>query len=157
MLAVNASTDLLPEPALWYTSIPHTMVGLFRNGISFTAQGSPPILAQIWIKILLQMLRTFLPLLIVLESTTYDGTGISFINRRLRSSYNGALPFWPGKISTIACTEQLMFSLITFSQSSKRLVLIGNSRGFLTSYPKLSEHLLSVSMNIIAVLRSISV
>jgi hypothetical protein len=90
---VKARTDLLPFPTLWYTSIPHTIVGLFKKGISLIAQGSPPILAQIWIKILLQILLTFLPLLIVLESTTYDGTGISFIKSRFKSSYKGAFPF----------------------------------------------------------------
>jgi hypothetical protein len=39
--------DLLPVPALWNTSIPQTIVGLVSKGIWLTAQGSPPILAQI--------------------------------------------------------------------------------------------------------------
>jgi len=46
-LAVNARIDLFPDPALWKTSMPHTIVGLFIKGKVFTAHGSPPILAQI--------------------------------------------------------------------------------------------------------------
>jgi hypothetical protein len=53
-------------------------VQLEKKGNSFKAQGSPPIFAQIWTKILLQIENSALfDFSIVDESTTYDGTGIS--------------------------------------------------------------------------------
>jgi hypothetical protein len=73
--------------------MPHTMVGLVINGIWLMAHGSPPIFAQIYIRILLQMLLTFLPFAMVFVSTTYEGTGIELMSNRLSSSYSGALFF----------------------------------------------------------------
>ena len=61
MEAVSAKTDFLPRLVEWKTSMPHTMAGLFKRGRLSTAQGIPPILALIWIKILFTMDLRFLP------------------------------------------------------------------------------------------------
>jgi len=69
MDAVKAKTDFLPKLVEWNTSIPHIIVGLVINGRASTAHGIPPILALIWMRILLTMDLTFLPLWIVPVST----------------------------------------------------------------------------------------
>jgi len=53
------------------------MQGLFMRGISDNAQGSPPIFALIWIRILLQIERKFFPLEMVFPSITCEGIGLS--------------------------------------------------------------------------------
>jgi hypothetical protein len=49
--AVKARTDFLPKAVEWNTSMPQIIVGLSMKGKLSTAQGIPPILALIWIKI----------------------------------------------------------------------------------------------------------
>lgn len=68
--AVRARTDFFPKAVEWKTSIPQTIAGLFKRGRLSTAHGIPPILALIWIKILLTMDLRFLPLEIVDVRTT---------------------------------------------------------------------------------------
>jgi hypothetical protein len=46
-VATIAKTDSLEFWVLWKTSIPTTIVGSLQKGMSETAQGSPPIFAQI--------------------------------------------------------------------------------------------------------------
>jgi len=60
--AVSARTDFFPRLVEWKTSIPQIIAGLFIRGRLSTAQGIPPILALIWIRILLTMDLRFLPL-----------------------------------------------------------------------------------------------
>jgi len=68
--AVRAKTDFFPRLVEWNTSIPHIIVGLSMNGKASTVHGIPPILAVIWIKILFTIDLRFLPLEMVLHSTT---------------------------------------------------------------------------------------
>lgn len=75
---------------------------LEKKGNSFKAQGSPPILAHIWTRILLQIEKSALfDFSIVEDSTTYEGTGIS-VNRSLFNwVYNAfGIPLVPGIINT---------------------------------------------------------
>jgi len=67
--AAKASTDFFPKLVEWNTSMPQIIVGLFMKGRLSTAQGIPPILAFIWIRILLTIDLRFLPLEIVPVST----------------------------------------------------------------------------------------
>ena len=68
--AVRARTDFLPRAVEWKTSMPIIIVGVDMKGKLSTAQGTPPTLAFIWIKILETIDLRFLPLEIVLLSTT---------------------------------------------------------------------------------------
>jgi len=61
MDAVRASTDFFPKLVEWKTSMPQTIVGLLMRGKLSTAQGMPPILAFIWMRILLTIDLRFLP------------------------------------------------------------------------------------------------
>jgi hypothetical protein len=67
--AVRAKTDFLPRLVEWKTSMPQTIAGLLRRGRLSTAQGIPPILALIWMSILLTIDLRFLPLEMVPVST----------------------------------------------------------------------------------------
>ena len=62
--------DFLPNSGDLKKEAPHTMLGLSSSGISSMVQGTPPILAQIWIITLLTIDLTFFPALIVPTRTT---------------------------------------------------------------------------------------
>lgn len=68
--AVSAKTDFFPRLVEWKTSMPQIIVGLSMNGRLSTVHGIPPIFAFIWINILLTIDLRFLPLWMVLHSTT---------------------------------------------------------------------------------------
>jgi len=100
--AVRAKTDFFPRLVEWNTSMPQIIVGLSINGKASTVQGMPPILAVIWIKILLTIDLKFLPFEMVLHSTTWEGTGNSASKNLLMSSYSCVFPLAPGSKRTHA-------------------------------------------------------
>ena len=84
--AVRARTDFLPRLVEWNTSIPQIIAGRLIRGRLSTAQGTPPILALIWIRILFTIDLRFLPFWMVPVNTAWLGTGTSVKRNFLTSS-----------------------------------------------------------------------
>jgi hypothetical protein len=112
--AARASTDFFPRLVEWNTSIPQIIAGLVMSGRLSTAQGIPPILALIYMRILFTMDLRFLPFEMVPVSTAWLGTGTSVKRNFLTSSYVKHFPFYPGSSKTTAYT--LLLSLLCSSR-----------------------------------------
>jgi hypothetical protein len=84
--ALRANTDFFPRFVAWKTSRPQIIVGLSMKGKLSTAHGIPPNFAFIWIRIFDTIDLKFLPRLMVLARTTYEGIGYSVKRNLFKSS-----------------------------------------------------------------------